>query len=209
MANPPLRYRLIPAHIYISLCVLSWGIIASLQALVPSYHYLLALRALLGIGEAAFGPGLPFYLSFFFRRNELAYRTGLFISAAPLAMSFASTLAWLITKMGEGSPIAPWRLLFLVEGFPSVIVAAIAWRVVPDSPETARFLTKRQRKVAKLRMQDEREAEAEEEEDISTREDSGSAPNKKKKKLIFRVILRTLMDPKAYLTAVSSRTLPL
>ena len=52
-----------------------------------------ALRALLGIGEAAFGPGVPFYLSFFFRRHELAFRTGLFISASPLSASFAGALA--------------------------------------------------------------------------------------------------------------------
>ncbi|CAI4210624.1 unnamed protein product [Parascedosporium putredinis] len=81
---------------------------------------LIGLRAVLGIGEAGF-TGVPFYLSFFYKRHELAFRTAIFISAAPLASSFASTLAWLIVKFGEASPIAPWRVLFLVEGFPSVL----------------------------------------------------------------------------------------
>ncbi|GME27189.1 High-affinity nicotinic acid transporter [Neofusicoccum parvum] len=85
-----LMYRLVPPHIYIPICVFSWGLLASLQSLSTSFTSLLVLRALLGVSEAAFGPGVPFYLSFFFRRDELAFRTGLFISAAPLSTSFAS-----------------------------------------------------------------------------------------------------------------------
>lgn len=68
-------------------------------------------------------------------------------AAAPLATSFASTLAWVIVKVGQLSPIAPWRLLFLIEGFPSVIVSVIAWSVIPDSPQTAHYLTRRERRL--------------------------------------------------------------
>ncbi len=49
-----LLWRIVPAHIYVSLIVLSWGIIASLQAIVTSYPLLIVLRVLLGIGEAGF-----------------------------------------------------------------------------------------------------------------------------------------------------------
>ena len=124
-----LCYRLVRPHIYIALCVASWGFIASLQSIARSYQMLAILRAFLGVSEAAFGPGVPFYLSFFYNREELALRTGFFISAAPLATSFASSLAWLIVQLGSHSAIAAWRLLFLVEGFPSVIVAIFAWQV--------------------------------------------------------------------------------
>lgn len=73
-------------------------------------------------------------------------------TAAPLATAFASSLAWVITKVGEGGPIAPWRLLFLLEGFPAVVVATIAWRVIPDSPERASYLTAREKQIAKHRL---------------------------------------------------------
>lgn len=72
--------------------------------------------------------------------------------AAPLATAFASSLAWVITKLGENGPIAPWRLLFLLEGFPAVIVATIAWRVIPDSPDRASYLTAREKQIAKYRL---------------------------------------------------------
>lgn len=176
-------WKLIPAHIYISILVLSWGIVASLQSITTSFGALVVLRVLLGIGEAGF-TGIPFYLSFFFKREELALRTGLFISAAPLATSFASTLAWVIVMLGERTPIAPWRLLFLIEGFPSALVAVVAWHAIPDSPSTARYLTKREKKVARLRLRKENHPEKPQSGGLKTNE-----------------MLATLKDPKAYLTA--------
>jgi hypothetical protein len=74
------------------------------------------------------------------------------LAAAPLASTFASSLAWLIVKLGEASPIAPWRLLFLVEGFPTVLAAIAAYHVIPDSPQSAPFFTRRERRVATLRL---------------------------------------------------------
>ena len=188
------RYRLVPPHIYISLCVLSWGILASIQSVATSFGTLLVIRILLAISEAAYGNGVPFYLSFFFRREELALRTGYFIAAAPLATSFASSLAWLITKVGMYGPIAPWRLLFLVEGFPSVIIAVVAWHFIPDSPSTAPWLTSRERRVAVLRLRKEKEAEEAASEKFETQ--------KARRTLDFKEIWRTLTDPKSYLTAV-------
>lgn len=44
-------------------------------------------------------------------------------------------------------------MLFLVEGFPSLIVAVFAWYYTPDSP---RFLNQREKKVAKLRPKKEK-----------------------------------------------------
>ena len=186
-----LLYRVVPPHAYISICVFSWGLLASLQAISSSFMVLVVLRLLLGISEAAFGPGVPFYLSFFYKRDELALRTGLFISAAPLATSFAASLAWVITKVSEHIAITPWRMLFLVEGFPSVIVAILAWFYIPDSPDTAVYLTGRERRVARLRL----------------RKGKGTRENRPtSQKLDFGEVLQTLIDPKAYVTAVSFNT---
>ena len=172
--------------VIVAVCVASWGLIASLQSLAFSFPSLLALRAALGIGEAAF-VGVPFYMSFFYRRDELAFRTGLFISAAPLATSFASSLAWVITKIGTKIPIASWRLLFLMEGFPSIIVSVFVFLYIPDNPQSARYLTPRERKVAQLRLRTEKSTQ-----------DKGNGT----RGLQWREIARTLIDPKSYLTAL-------
>ncbi|KAK0311165.1 hypothetical protein LTR01_003159 [Friedmanniomyces endolithicus] len=187
-------YQLFPPHIYISCCVFAWGVLAALQAVTTNFAGILVLRALLGIGEAAF-VGIPFYLSFFFRQDELAFRIGLFISAAPLATSFASSLAWLIVRFGDQTGIASWRLLLLVEGFPACLIAAWAWRWIPDAPQTARWLTSRERRVATLRMRKEADG------DGGALSGSQSTIPRHKRKFNWREALRTLKDPKAYLTA--------
>lgn len=163
---------------------------ASAQALCSSFWSLLLLRLALGLGESAFSPGIPFYLSFFYKRDELAYRTALFISAAPLATSFASALAWLVSKFGAHIlHMAPWRALFLVEGFPAVVTAIFAWQYLPDRPETAAYLSARECEVAKLRL----------------RYEKGVAhnPHEESHHLDWKEINRTLLDPKNYISAVS------
>lgn len=190
-----LLYRILPPHIYISICVLAWGLVASLQSLTTSFGQLLILRGFLGITEAAFGPGVPFYMTFFYKREELAYRVGLQISAAPLATSFASSLAWIIVKLSQNGPIAPWRALFLVEGFPSVLTAVAAWYWIPDSPSKARYLTTRERKVATMRLQSEQ---------ATTHHESptSSSATTWSQRVNVKEILATVMDPKSYLAAL-------
>ncbi|PNS18655.1 High-affinity nicotinic acid transporter [Sphaceloma murrayae] len=180
-----LLYRVVPAHIYISCCVAAWGVVASLQALTTGFAGLLVLRLLLGVAEAAFGPGVPFYLSFFYKRDELAYRVGWFISAAPLASCVAGMLAWAILRAAEGSAMQGWRLLFLVEGFPSVIVAVWCWWWVPDGPGRVRWLKKRERRIAVQRL--------------GREEDSMGKGGRKG--LDWSQVRETLTDPKSYLTA--------
>ena len=192
-----LLYRILPAHIYISICVLSWGIVASLQSLTTSFSQLLILRGVLGITEAAFGPGVPFYMTFFYKRSELAYRVGLQISAAPLATSFASSLAWVIVKISQNGPIAPWRVLFLVEGFPSILTAVAAWYWIPDSPAKARYLTAREREVAELRLESEHSHSSH-----SGESSSSSSGMTLAQRLNVKDILTTVLDPKSYLTAL-------
>ncbi|KAI4756362.1 MFS general substrate transporter [Aureobasidium sp. EXF-3400] len=185
-----LLYKIFPPHAYISICVLAWGCLASLQSVSTGFGSILILRILLGISEAAFGPGVPFYLSFFFKRNELAFRTGLFISAAPLASSFASTLAFAIVKLGKNTAIESWRILFIIEGFPSVLVAVWAWYVIPDSPSTAPWLSARERNIATLRLRKQM--------DTSQDDTFGS---KQPKRFDWSAVRNTLRDPKSYLTA--------
>lgn len=178
-------WKLIPPHIYVTAIVCSWGLFASLQCVVTNFPQLLILRLLLGIGEAGF-TGIPFYLSFFFKREELALRTGLFISAAPLATSFASSLGYLILMLYRYIHIAPWRMLFLLEGFPSIIVSIVAWHQIPDSPSKAHYLSKRQKKIARLRLRKEKSTKA--------KTTGGS-------KLKFQELLETIRDPKNWITA--------
>jgi len=107
-------WNVVPPHIWAALITLFWCVVAMLQASTTSWSGMMALRFLLGAAEASFGPGLPYYLSFFYLRNEIGLRIGILLSAGPIATCFSGALAYGITS-GHSS-IANWRLLFLVEG---------------------------------------------------------------------------------------------
>jgi MFS family permease len=106
---------------------------------------MMTCRFFMAMAEAGYGPGLPYLLSFFYMRHELGLRCGIFLSAAPFATCFAGALAYGITS-GHSS-LTNWKLLFLVEGLPSIVLAFIAWFFLPDSPEKARFLDTSEKEV--------------------------------------------------------------
>ena len=52
------------------------------------------VRFVLGMTESGLFPGVVFYLSMWYKRNERAYRVALFFSAASLAGAFGGILAY-------------------------------------------------------------------------------------------------------------------
>ncbi|KAF9695001.1 hypothetical protein EKO04_006742 [Ascochyta lentis] len=144
-----IMWKVVPPHYWAAFCVFTWGLVSTVQAAANSWGAMMALRFIMGASEVAYGPGIPFLLSFFYLRNELGLRSGLFLSAAPLANTFSGALAYAITS---GSPsLAKWRVLFLVEGLPTVVMAVVAFFFLPDSPEKARFLNEEEKAVARAR----------------------------------------------------------
>lgn len=142
-------WKVVPPHRWAAFCVFGWGLVSSVQAAVHSWAGMMALRFFMGMMEVAYGPGVPYLLSFFYLRHEIGLRAGLFLSAAPLANTFAGALAYGITS---GHPaLAKWRVLFLVEGLPTIVMSMVAWFFMPDSPERARFLTEEEKEVARAR----------------------------------------------------------
>lgn len=79
---------------------------------VNTFAQLLVTRSLLGIFEAVFGSGAPYFLSLFYQRQELGLRVSLLLGMSPVANCFASALAYGITQI-RGS-IEPWRYLFII-----------------------------------------------------------------------------------------------
>ncbi|WKT39191.1 MFS transporter superfamily [Fusarium oxysporum f. sp. vasinfectum] len=115
------------------------------QAAVTNYASLVALRVLLGCFEGMFS-GVPLYLSFFYPRDKVGFRQGIFLSGSALANAYGGVLGYAI--LGVRGSVAPWRCLFLIEGLPVWIVAILAWFYLPDDLLSAKFLTDRKRGVS-------------------------------------------------------------
>ncbi|KAI4101193.1 MAG: hypothetical protein L6R37_005043 [Teloschistes peruensis] len=176
-----LMWKILPPNIWAAFVVFGWGIAATLQSTTKVWATEMVCRWFLGLFEAGFGPGIPYLLSFFYLRHELGLRIGIFLSAAPLATTFAGALAYGITS--GHSHLANWRLLFLVEGLPTILMAAVAYRFLPASPDKARFLTHEETLVAKARGVRQ----------VGDVERIGG--------IVWRDIGAVLIDPKAWFTA--------
>ena len=63
-------------------------------------------RFVLGMTESGLFPGVVFYLSLWYKREERQYRISLFFTAASLAGAFGGVLAWV-----SGFRQVLWNLL--------------------------------------------------------------------------------------------------
>ncbi len=121
--------------------MLTWGIISTAIAFVPNTETLVVLRFLLGVAEAGFFPGIILYLTFWFPERHRSKAISLFMVAVPVSTAIGSTLSSLIIEWGHGVfGLAGWRVMFLVEGVPAVMLAFICWFYLTDRPAEATWL---------------------------------------------------------------------
>lgn len=130
----------------------SWGLVMTLMGLTSSYGGLLAGRFFLGVTESGFFPAATFLLTLWYRRFELQRRMAVFYVAASLAGAFSGLLAYGIEKLDGRSGLAGWQWIFLIEGLIPVALALVIWKILPDSPETAKFLTQPERDLLVARL---------------------------------------------------------
>ncbi|CAG7923318.1 unnamed protein product [Penicillium olsonii] len=131
-------------------CWAFWGAAAMCSGAVNTFAQLLATRSLLGVFEAVFGCGAPYFLSLFYQRKELGLRVSLLLGMSPVANCFASALAYGITHIKDS--LEPWRYLFIIEGAPTVLFSVVVYFYLPDSPGTAKFLTETEQTEAVERL---------------------------------------------------------
>lgn len=94
--------------------MLSWGIVATLLGVCTNFSGFVVARFFLGVTESGLFPGVVFYLSMWYKRNEQHYRVALFFSAASLAGAFGGILAYGIHFMNGVGNYAGWRWIFIL-----------------------------------------------------------------------------------------------
>lgn len=98
--------------IYLPTVMIVWGVISTATAATQSYGGLVAVRFCLGFVEAAYFPGCLFFLSCWYTRKELAFRSAVLYSGSLISGAFAGLIAAGITKGMDGvRGISAWRWL--------------------------------------------------------------------------------------------------
>jgi sugar phosphate permease len=107
----------------IAVGVAVWGAATFLSGVARSYGQLFFTRALVGIGEASYGPTATAMVSDLFPKSRRGLVNGLFNAAIPLGGAIGVIVGGVM-----GSHFG-WRAAFLLVGVPSLVLAGLAWRL--------------------------------------------------------------------------------
>ncbi|PGH17189.1 hypothetical protein AJ79_01327 [Helicocarpus griseus UAMH5409] len=138
---------------WLSVVMVGWGLLTVFQGLTTSFAGLVVCRFFIGLFEAGFFPGCIYLISMYYKRHELQTRVNFFIACATMAGSFSGLLAYFIAGMDGARGYRSWRWIFILEGAATVVAAAFSKWMIPDWPETAKFLTEGERKVLVHRLE--------------------------------------------------------
>ncbi|KIJ29138.1 hypothetical protein M422DRAFT_188879, partial [Sphaerobolus stellatus SS14] len=111
-----------PVAKWMALNVFSWGIILCSHAACTNFGGLFTVRLLLGVCEGSITPAFMLITSMFYTRQEQTKRVGY------------------------------WRMLLIITGIITLILAVCVWFYFPDSPATAWFLSHEERIIAVQRL---------------------------------------------------------
>ena len=137
--------KILRPSIWISTLMFFWGTTMTLMGLITSYRGLLVARVFLGVTESGFFPAATYLLTIWYLRYEVQRRMAVFYAAASLSGAFSGLLAYAIQHMDGIAGLAGWKWIFLLEGLIPVAMSFFTWWLLPDNPETARFLTKEEK----------------------------------------------------------------
>jgi MFS family permease len=130
------------ARKWIARIAVSWGVVASLTAFVPSYEWLLVARFLLGVAEAGFAPTVLLYLTIWFSNRERPKAFSLYLLGIPFSSVLAGPIGTWLIEAGDGvMGLSGWRFMTLASGIPAILVGFVALVYLTDRPQDASWLT--------------------------------------------------------------------
>lgn len=77
------------------------------------------------------------------------------LASATLAGAFGGALAYAIGHMDGAASLSAWRWLFIIEGIPSCAASVLVYFILPDYPETSKWLSEQEKALAIDRLRDE------------------------------------------------------
>ncbi|RDU95204.1 MFS transporter [Trinickia dinghuensis] len=119
--------------VFVSLVL--WGGCAALTGIVSNVAWLIALRFLLGVVEAAVMPAMLIFISNWFTKTERSRANTFLILGNPV------TVLWMSVVSGYLVHAFGWREMFVAEGAPAIVWAVCWWFLVRDKPNDVEWLT--------------------------------------------------------------------
>ena len=133
------------ARIWIARIMITWGIIAAMMGFIQNGTQFIVLRFLLGIAEAGFFPGVIFYLTLWFPARYRARVFASFYLGLPIAQIIGAPISVGLMQWGNTIGYEGWRLMYILEGIPSIILGIVCLKYLTNTPKEAQWLSTEQR----------------------------------------------------------------
>ena len=114
-----------------------WGLLSSAAGVITSLKWLLLDRIALGAVEGIVLPAMLVFLTRWFIRRERSRANSLLMLANPLTMAYASAASGYIIdyfNVHHFMNFHGWQMMFIVEGLPSLLWAAVWIVLAKDRP---------------------------------------------------------------------------
>jgi sugar phosphate permease len=119
--------------------MVAWSLSAMACGLVHSEAQLHVARFVLGVFEGGVWPAVLILLASWFPQRERARANALWMACLPISSVVMSPLSgWMLETMS-------WRMVFVLQGLPPLIWAAVWWFAVADRPALARWVSAAER----------------------------------------------------------------
>ncbi|MCW3051679.1 MAG: major facilitator superfamily 1 [Chthonomonadales bacterium] len=134
------------ARKWIARIMFTWGVIAMAMLCVNSKSTFYGMRFLLGLAEAGFFPGVILYMTYWFTAKERAQIVALFMTANAVCFIFGGPISgWILDHAASLGYLKGWQWLFLLEGFPAILLGFVVLAYLPDGPAQAKWLLPQER----------------------------------------------------------------
>jgi ACS family tartrate transporter-like MFS transporter len=147
----------IGARRWLTAIVVLWGLCSMGTALATGVVSFVAARFLLGIAEAGFLPGVVYFMTCWFPSRFRGRAIGVFYAFGAFAGILIGPISANLLKLDGWLGIAGWQWVFLVEGLPSLTLAAFCPFALRDRPADASWLSKPERQWLEDRLHSERD----------------------------------------------------
>lgn len=138
-----------PANLLCTASIM-WSCLTLFYSAGKNWSTFMALRFLLGFLESAISPSLTMLVTNFYKKSEQPPRNAIIF--AYFSSVFNGFFAWLIGNIPESAPLHRWQYLYLLTGSINVLYSVFIFFVLPNSPMTAKFLSKSEKYYATQRL---------------------------------------------------------
>ena len=133
------------ARIWISRIMITWGLVAVAMGFLRTPLQFVLLRVLMGVAEAGFFPGVIFLLSLWIPRHYRARTIASFYLGLPIAQVIGAPVSTGLMEFGNRLGLPGWRLMYICEGLPAIVLGIACLFYLTDGPAMARWLTDEER----------------------------------------------------------------